>query len=433
MQNDNKSSIELIPPSSPHASYHMKESHLSVSTEIPFSLATDPNEDDDDTYSLASHVSLSSETDGIDIVGGGESSTKNFTAFVRRQAARVVTNRLFKRTVLGLILTTSILLGIRTIDRIREHSGLLNLIDGTIILMKFFFTFEVLTQVAFYQRRLLHVGWATMDLFVVATSWIPQVDNSILILRGFRLLRALRKASVLKPVRSLVKAWLRLIPKIMALLLLLAMLFYIFAVWLTNLYQDMDKLYAEYDYYEQAEAQVSSTDYFSRLDVSALTLFQIMTAGLPWSTVCEDLGAVYTWACVPITGFVVVSLFFFAVLAVAIACEALSAIKQERIWKPFDVKTASKNKQQSMLDTSVQKQQHEFTETTSPTTTFARGNTISTVDDLHQQEVHRLERKIDDLLATIEKLVRMQRTMQETLKQMTQQTPDDRQPREAHS
>jgi Ion transport protein len=104
--------------------------------------------------------------------------------------------------------------------------------------MLFIAAVGVVISVACYQDHLFAVGWLAMDvvifLLVIATG-----DVSLLVLRSFRLLRALRKASGVPALKWAVKAVLRVLPRLVAVIgIWLPCMFAIFAILFSNLYQD---------------------------------------------------------------------------------------------------------------------------------------------------------------------------------------------------
>lgn len=347
------------------------------------------HDNDSDTFSATSHFSLQSSTDGIDVVGGGGgrdvTSMASFLVWLKMQAGRVVSQVWFKRTVLALIFGTTILLGVRTIDALTDET--ITVIDQILRILLWIFTMELLTQIAFYQTKMLVTGWLLADLVVVIISWYTG-DETCLVLRGFRLLRALRKATGIPALKWAVKAMLRVLPRLTAVLaVLLPGMFAIFAILFTNLY---------------GEAEDVSRPYFHRLDAAAWTLFEIMTGGRNWAEIAAELEDQYPSAWAPLMLFVLVALFFFGSLIIAIMCDAVSTINREQVWKTLDHRVHGSSS--------------------------SRGNEHHphimsySMDELmlphSSSDLQKLERKIDELTSTVDSLLRMQLAMQETITQL---------------
>jgi hypothetical protein len=95
--------------------------------------------------------------------------------------------------------------------------------------------------------------------------------------------------------------------------LMLCLIFYIFGVMFTQLYRD---LYVE---------GYTDYNYFSDLDWTFLTLFQMMTMD-NWASIARQVIHVYQWAWLPFTLFVIISGFIVANLIIAVICDAIGAL-----------------------------------------------------------------------------------------------------------
>jgi len=108
--------------------------------------------------------------------------------------------------------------------------------------------------------------------------------------------------------RNLVLAIFDVMPRMLAIMVLLVLLLYIFAVLFTSLFkdiEDLDKLY------------------FSHLGWSTLTLFQMMTFD-NWSDICRETMEHKSWAWIPFVIFIVISGFMVINLVIAVVCDAIS-------------------------------------------------------------------------------------------------------------
>jgi voltage-gated sodium channel len=354
---------------------------------------------------MSSRISLSSTTEGIDVLGAKE-TPENFRDWSQLVAARIVSAVLFKRTVLLLILVCAALLGARTVDRVRNDApDALAAINLALNVLLITFSLELIVSVVCYQDQVRSAGWLIADIIIVVLVWWTN-DVSLLVLRSFRLLRALRKASGVPALKWAVKAVLRVLPRLAAVItVLIPGMFAIFAILFTNLYQDADLNGG--DAVDNGDQQQLSEDYFGRLDVAALTLFQIMTGGRNWAVVCAELQAQYPSAWLPMVSFVVVSLFFFGSLIIAVMCDAVSNVNRDRMWKSLDP------------------------DHTAPTTDSTGANdpllfgggqysAPQPQSHLNKPELHRLEQKLDELATTVDTLVRMQALLQESLNALAQ-------------
>merc|ERR1712129_591790 len=139
----------------------------------------------------------------------------------------------------------------------------------------------------YHGSRLFYDGWLVFDFIIVFLSWSFQ---EVQVIRAFRILRALRLISRVKNLRNLVMALFDALPRLSAIMLLLTLVFYIFAVMFTSLFRDLYK------------DGLTDVDYFGRLDFTFFTLMQILT--LDWAGPVRMVMAEYTWAWAPFLVFI---------------------------------------------------------------------------------------------------------------------------------
>lgn len=105
-------------------------------------------------------------------------------------------------------------------------------------------------------------------------------------------------------------------PRMAAIGLMLFLIFYIFAVMFTQLFKDM---------YKNGEIEEK---YFTRIDGTFFTLFQIMTLDA-WADIARQVIRVYKWAWLPFIAFVIISGFIVVNLIIAVICDAISALHKD--------------------------------------------------------------------------------------------------------
>lgn len=69
-------------------------------------------------------------------------------------------------------------------------------------------------------------------------------------------------------------------------------------------------------------------DYFSRMDRTFFTLFQIMTLD-SWADIAREVMIVYSWAWLPFIAFVIITGFIVVNLIIAVICDAISALNDD--------------------------------------------------------------------------------------------------------
>lgn len=148
--------------------------------------------------------------------------------------------------------------------------------------------------------------------------------------------------------KNLVLAIVSVMPKLAAIFLLLILVFYIFAVMMTQLFKNLYK------------DQQTEADYFGSLELTLFTLFQIMTLD-GWGEIARQVIHVYSWAWLPFTAFVAVSGFVIVNLMIAVICGAVSSLHDDMKAKIHGTFDEGEDYSQSTLQLNV-RQQCEFLE-----------------------------------------------------------------------
>ena len=118
--------------------------------------------------------------------------------------------------------------------------------------------------------------------------------------------------------KDLVQALFNVMPRMFAIGCLLCLIFYIYGVMFTAMFKN---LYAD-GYLDQ--------DYFSRLDITFFTLFQLMT-GDGWSDITKQVMVVYPHAWFPFITFILLSSFIVLNLVIAVICDAVSELQRSEL------------------------------------------------------------------------------------------------------
>lgn len=233
----------------------------------------------------------------------------------RRVVGRLVNNEYVQITIILLIVANGILLGFSTTNIVEErgHTELVQTIDLVFLVV---FTIEIVMQMYYYAFALFLDAWLVFDLIVVVVSWIAEIgtggSNDLTVLRAFRIFRISRLITRVKPLRDLVLALAEVLPRMSAIMLLLLVVFYVFAVLFTEQFSNFELEY----------------NYFNRLHDSLLTCFQMMT--MEWVDICRELqeqeGVKYAWVTIII--FVMVAGFIVFNLIVAVVVEAVSQTEE---------------------------------------------------------------------------------------------------------
>ena len=242
--------------------------------------------------------------------------------------------------VIALIIINAIMMGLGTFNFVTENPKVDDMFELSDQIFLIIFTVEVSLNFIHYiradridftggkmtlppalpqeaEQRMQNKPWLIFDASVVILSW---AFSSLSVVRAFRILRVLRLISKVEKMKAIVQALMGIAPKMGVVAFLLVILFLVFGIGFTTLFKDLYK-----DGYTRR-------DYFSRLDLTSLTLFQMMTFD-NWHTVARECMVKYPLAWVPfltwnvITGFVVVN------LIIAIICESLVNMNEEKEMK----------------------------------------------------------------------------------------------------
>eukprot|EP00549_Striatella_unipunctata_P015491 CAMPEP_0118696580 /NCGR_PEP_ID=MMETSP0800-20121206/13933_1 /TAXON_ID=210618 ORGANISM="Striatella unipunctata, Strain CCMP2910" /NCGR_SAMPLE_ID=MMETSP0800 /ASSEMBLY_ACC=CAM_ASM_000638 /LENGTH=383 /DNA_ID=CAMNT_0006595723 /DNA_START=2700 /DNA_END=3851 /DNA_ORIENTATION=- len=308
----------LSPPSSANrSSSHNSAKHTSppFDGDAVYVLAADPMTIMRNGTTSTKH-SLST-TDGVDIFQTRETEYHPFLAWIHSISGLVVNDVRFAQMIILLIIVNSILMGVATFDFVTQDPGVERVFEIADTCFLLVFTIELVLQFMHRGFQIFSDGWLTFDFLVVAGSWF---FSELQVIRAFRIFRTIRLITRIKALKELVAALLNVIPRMCAIAWLLALVFYIFAVLFTHLFKDLYK-----DGY-------TSADYFSRLDITLFTLFQIMTLD-SWSEITKETMEAYKLAWIPFISFVILSTFIVINLIIAVICDAVATLQTEEIGK----------------------------------------------------------------------------------------------------
>ena len=174
-----------------------------------------------------------------------------------RQVLRLVLEKpWFERAVLIVIGINAITLGLETSAYAMENYGtFLRWLDSLILLI---FIAEIAARLIVDFKGFWRDPWRIFDFVIVAVALVPTA-GPFSVLRAFRILRVLRLISTVQSMRRVVTGLLSALPGMGSIVLLLGLVFYVFAVISTKLFGGQ------------------FPEWFGTLGASAYTLFQIMT------------------------------------------------------------------------------------------------------------------------------------------------------------
>jgi len=239
-------------------------------------------------------------------------------------------------------------------------------------------------------ERLENRAWLYFDASVVICSW---AFASLSIIRAFRILRILRLISKVESLKNVVNALRKVMPRLGLVAFLLSLMFLVFGIGFTVLFADMYK------------NKHTSFDYFSSIDRTFLTLFQIMTFD-NWHEIAREVMAVYPWSWIlfvlwaMITGFVVMN------LIVAIICESLVTITEEKkLQNELEQQAVAKFKAEGRELSKADMKEFVLETQRSLSLNRSQRSLKSTKSEMSANYVFQLEDMVDDILEDQEALI----------------------------
>ncbi len=158
--------------------------------------------------------------------------------------------------IIALILINAVLLGLETSPSVMAVAGrFIVLLDQTILTV---FVAEVALRLWVFRGDFWRDPWSVFDFLVVGIALVPAA-GPFSVLRALRVLRVMRMLTIVPSMRRVVGALLAAIPGLGSIALMLAVIYYVFAVIATNLFA------AEFP------------NWFGHIGRSLYTLFQVMT------------------------------------------------------------------------------------------------------------------------------------------------------------
>src|SRR5688572_1751192 len=156
-------------------------------------------------------------------------------------ARRITQDTRFSAFIISVILINAVLVGLETSEEVlRLYGPVLEVVNALIIGI---FIFEITVRLISYWPRPLAFfrdGWNVFDFIVVALSLLPAAGSFATVARLARLLRVVRLVSVLPELRLIVGTMLRSFVSMAAIVLLLSLVIYVYAVLGYHLFGPVD-------------------------------------------------------------------------------------------------------------------------------------------------------------------------------------------------
>ena len=173
---------------------------------------------------------------------------------------RTVSTKWFEYSIISLILINAAVLGLETSASINQkYSSLFTFINQFVLAI---FVLEAVMKItAVYPKigKYFRDGWNVFDFTIVVLSFVPATGQFAIIARLARLMRVLRLISALPELKLIVSTLIRSIPSMGNVVLLMSVIFYVYAILGFHLFHQHDP------------------QHWGNLGLSLLSLFRIAT------------------------------------------------------------------------------------------------------------------------------------------------------------
>ncbi|MDP4640425.1 MAG: ion transporter [Pseudomonadales bacterium] len=216
----------------------------------------------------------------------------------------IVSNKLFEAFIIGIIITSALMLGVKTYALPPIGYQVIVVLDWIITLI-FLVEISLRFLAAHPHRDFFRSGWNVFDFVIVTISLIP-IDNSdmALVARLVRVFRVLRMVSIIPELRMLLNSLLLALPRLGYVMALMFIIFYIYAAVGSMLFADINPVL------------------WGDIAVAMLTLFRIMTFE-DWTDVMYETMAVYPFSWAFYITFIFLTAFAFLNMVIGIVVNVL--------------------------------------------------------------------------------------------------------------
>ena len=227
---------------------------------------------------------------------------KSFIFKAQRRLKKIDSSKIFQGTIIAVILISALLIGANTHDIPEQAIVFLAIMDTAVTV---FFVIEIIIRYLAYpnKKRFFKSGWNIFDTIIVIGSLIPSGGSGVLLARLLRVFRVLRLVSMVPELRILINALLKAIPRMGYIVLLMFVIFYIYAAIGSMFFHTINEVL------------------WGDVSISMLTLFRVATFE-DWTDVMYETMAVHplSWTCyltfIFLTAFVVLNMMVGTVLEV---------------------------------------------------------------------------------------------------------------------
>lgn len=221
------------------------------------------------------------------------------TSSLQSKFLELKSNRIFEFFVVFIIIVSALEIGAKTYELTETTLRVLQFLD---VFITVFFLVEILIRFIAEpnKKAFFKSGWNVFDTLVVTISLIPVNDSEMALLaRLVRVFRVLRMVSVVPELRILINSLLKALPQLGYVMLLLFIIFYIYAAVGSFLFAPINE------------------ELWGNIAISMLTLFRVMTFE-DWTDVLYETMEVYTFCWIYYLSFIFLTTFTFLNMVIGI-------------------------------------------------------------------------------------------------------------------
>ena len=234
---------------------------------------------------------------------------------------RLVDHPLTERIVIALIVVNALTLGLETSPSVMAAYG--DALHAADRLLLTIFVAELAARMVVRGPRFFADPWNVFDFLVVGIALLP-ATGSLSVLRALRILRVLRLITAVPSLRAVVSALVGALPGMGSIMLLLVLIFYVFAVMATKLFGETHE------------------ETFGSIGASMLSPFQVMTLDAWSDGLMRPMLEKHPYAWLFFIPFVLVSAFIVLNLFIGVVVSALETERDaERVRRQEDDATLS--------------------------------------------------------------------------------------------
>jgi voltage-gated sodium channel len=223
---------------------------------------------------------------------------------LRDHFEKLRSNKLFETFVIVVIIVSALLIGAKTYPLSSTAAQVMRALDLGITL---FFLVEIIIRMVAERslKAFFTKGWNIFDFLIVTASLIPVDDSEAALLgRLLRVFRVLRLVSIIPELRILMNAFVRAIPRMGYVSLLMFIIFYIYAAMGSMFFSEVNR------------------ELWGNITISMLTLFRIATFE-DWTDVMYETMAVHPLSWSYYLSFIFIVAFVFLNMMIGIVLETL--------------------------------------------------------------------------------------------------------------